>query len=143
MKEVFLVEDHDEVLRIWRKKNINGLDLVHLDAHIDFGFFIAKPPEKLINEARSVKELKKRLEYTLNYLHYERDFDKQINIGNYIYPAICEGMINNFYWVVPGRAKEFKKSSKTIKRILRQITRYEDNKKIIQDERSGIISTHL
>ena len=48
MSGVFLVEDHNEVLKIWREEGINGLDLVHLDAHIDFGFYLAKPPERLI-----------------------------------------------------------------------------------------------
>lgn len=76
MNEVFLVEDHDEVLKVWKKKNIKGFDLIHLDAHIDFGFFIAKPLDELLKEAKSVKDLKKRLEYTLNFLHFEKDFDK-------------------------------------------------------------------
>lgn len=142
MNKVFLVEDHDEVLKLWRRQGIKGLDLVHLDAHIDFGYFFAKPPEKLLKEAKSLKDLKARLEYSLNYLHYERDFNKQINIGNYIYPAIEEGIVNNFYWVIPGKSKEFKRSHKTIKRILRQIARFADNKRLsIEDDRNGIIST--
>ncbi len=29
MSEIFLVEDHDEVLKIWRRKNIQGLDLIY------------------------------------------------------------------------------------------------------------------
>ena len=125
MSEVFLVEDHDEVLKIWRKKNIQGLDLIHLDAHIDFGFYSAKPLEKLINEARSVKDFKKRLEYALNFLHYERNFNKQINIGNYIYPAMDEGIVKNIYWVIPGRLKEFKESYKVIKNMLKDFLRQE------------------
>ena len=35
--EIFLVEDHHEVLRIWKKEKIRSLDLVHIDGHIDFG----------------------------------------------------------------------------------------------------------
>jgi len=125
MKEVFLVEDHDEVLRIWRKKDINGLDLVHLDAHIDFGFHPAKPIEKIIKTARNLKELKSNLEYTLSFLHYERDFAKQTNIGNYIYPAMEEGIVHNFYWVIPGGIKEFRESAKIIKNILKGFSKQE------------------
>lgn len=141
MSQVFLVEDHDEVLKIWKKQNIKGLDLVHLDAHIDFGFFPAKPPEKLLTEAKSLKDLKNRLEYMLNFLHYEKNFNKQINIGNYVYPAIYEGIVNNFYWVVPGESQEFKDSAKTIKRILKNIKAFEDNKKAVPEEKTGVIST--
>ena len=97
MNNIFLIEDHDEVLKLWREKNIKGLDLVHIDAHIDFGFHPAKPIGKIFNEARSLKELKRGLEYSLAFMHYEKDFDKQSNIGNYIYPAIEENIVKNFW----------------------------------------------
>lgn len=121
MNRIFLIEDHDEVLNIWRDKKIKGLDLVHIDAHIDFDFHPAKPLKQIVNEARSVKELKRSLEYSLAFMHYEKDFDKQTNIGNYIYPALEEGIVNNFYWIVPGRMKEFKEASKLIRNILRNL----------------------
>lgn len=140
MNNLFLVEDHDEVLKIWRRQNIKGLDLVHLDAHIDFGLYPARPIEKLINQAKSIKDLKISLERALNFLHYEKDFNKQVNIGNYIYPAMDEGIVNNFYWVIPGGLKEFKKSSKTVKNILKGIARYENNKRIVLEDSNGMIS---
>jgi tetratricopeptide (TPR) repeat protein len=118
-----LIEDHDQALRVWRNKKIKGLDLVHIDAHIDFGIQPAKPVEKIVNEARSLKELKRNLEYSLAFMCYEKDFDKQTNIGNYIYPAMEEGIVKNFYWVVPGRLKEFKQSTKSIKDILENISK--------------------
>lgn len=141
MNNVFLVEDHDDVLKIWRKQNIKGIDLVHLDAHIDFGFYSANPIEKVIKEAKSVEDLKRKLEHSLNFLHYEKDFNKQANIGNYIYPAMEEGMVNNFYWVVPGRPEEFKKSRKTIKNILKEIIRFQSGKNDILNKENGAIST--
>ena len=49
MNKVFVIEDHDEVLKIWRRKKIKSLDLVHVDAHIDFGFHAAKPIETIFN----------------------------------------------------------------------------------------------
>lgn len=121
MNKIFLIEDHDQALKIWRENNFQGVDLVHLDAHIDFGIQKAEPIERIIKEAGSLKELKANLEYSLAFKHYESDFDKQTNIGNYIYPAMKEGIVDNFYWVIPGGLKEFRKSKKLINRILKDI----------------------
>jgi tetratricopeptide (TPR) repeat protein len=128
MKNVYLIEDHDEALKVWRRIGVKSCDLVHIDAHIDFGFRAAEPLEKVINEAKSLKELKQRLEYSLSFLNYEKDFRKQTNIGNYIYPAIEENIVNNVYWVIPGRIDEFKKSKKLIRGILRDISKGDGRK---------------
>jgi hypothetical protein len=120
---ISLIEDHHEALKIWREKKFKRLDLVHIDAHIDFGFHPAKPIKRIMDEAKSIKELKKNLEYSLAYIRYERDFEKQTNIGNYIYPAMEEGIVKDFYWVVPGKAKDFKKSFKIIKGILKSLAK--------------------
>ncbi len=123
MKNISLIEDHDEASKIWRKKKIRNLDLVHLDAHIDFGLQQVKPLKKIFNEAGSLKELKRSLEQSLSFMHYERDFDKQTNIGNYVYPAMEEGVVGDFYWVVPGGMKEFKQSNKFIENVLKGLLR--------------------
>lgn len=102
MNKIFLIEDHNEALRVWRENNVKGFDLVHIDAHIDFGFYQAKPVEQVMKEAKTLEELKNGLEQGLSFQRYESDFEKQVNIGNYIYPAMREGIINDFYWVVPG-----------------------------------------
>lgn len=136
MNKIFLIEDHHEALKIWREKEVKNLDLVHIDAHIDFGFHPARPIKKIINEARSLKELKKGLEYSLAFTHYEKDFDKQTDVGNYIYPAMQEGIVKNFYWVVPGGLKEFKESYKSIKNIVGNLT-----KNTFRLGSRGIIST--
>jgi len=125
---ITLIEDHHEALGIWRKKGFKGLPLVHIDAHIDFGFHPAKPIQKIFNEAKNLKELKRGLEYSLAFLHYERDLNKQTNIGNYICPAIQEGIVQDFYWVVPGGLKEFKESAKPIKNILKSVLREDSSK---------------
>lgn len=121
MNKIFLVEDHDGGLNIWRKNKVQGLDLAHIDAHIDFGFHPAKPLKQIVDQARSLKELKKGLEHSIAFMRYEKDFDKQTNIGNYIYPAMREGMVANFYWVVPGRLKEFNAAAGFIRNILRNL----------------------
>lgn len=142
MSEVVLIEDHDEALKVWRKKKIKDLDLVHIDAHIDFGFYPAKSIEQVVRSARNLKELKKGLEYSLAFMRYEKDFDKQTNIGNYIYPAIQESIVKNLYWVVPGGLKEFKESGKFIKGIVKSLISRERQKAEVKKENGGgIIST--
>lgn len=138
--KISIIEDHDYALKVWRGRAVKGLDLVHLDAHIDFSFHPARPVEKVIKDAKSVKELKEKLEYAISFLHYEKDFNKQTDIGNYIYPAMEEGIVRNFYWVVPGRKNEFNKSGKAVRNIFKQIMRDEGNKGNILEDANGIIS---
>ena len=146
---LFLIEDHDEALKIWRKKKIPGLDLVHIDAHIDFGFHPAQRIDKVFKSARTFKQLRSNLEYTLNYAHYERDFAKQTNIGNYIYPAMEEGIVRDFYWVIPGRMPEFKKAARVIKNIVKGLLRQDRHNFRSASEaarikfKKGIVSVNL
>lgn len=140
-KNVFLIEDHDAALKIWRQKDLKNLDLVHIDAHIDFGFYQAKPIDNIIREAKTLKELKSDLEYSLAYQQYENNLDKQTNIGNYIYPAMREGIVKNFYWVIPGGLKEFRESLKIIKNIIRNLTRQRHYS--TDNGEKGIISTEI
>ena len=120
---ISLIEDHHEALNIWRRKNLRRVDLIHIDAHIDFGFYPAKPKEQIIREAKTLNQLKRELEKSLLYQRYQKDFDRQANIGNYIYPAMCEGIVKDFYWVIPGKLKEFKSSLKFIKGILKNFAK--------------------
>lgn len=142
INKISLIEDHHEALKIWRGKGLKGLDLVHIDAHIDFGFQPAKPIKEIFNKAISLKELKRNLEYTLAFRHFENDFDRQTNIGNYIYPAMAEGIVKDFYWVVPGGMKEFKESRKIIKGMLKSFSR-QDTCPSRYTLKEGIISAEL
>jgi hypothetical protein len=118
---ISLIEDHDEALAVWRRERVKNLDLVHIDAHIDFGYHRARPVAKVFSEARSLKELKKGLEQSLAFRHYESDFDKQTNIGNFIYPAMAEDIVRDLYWVIPGGLKEFRGSFRGIHKLIRNL----------------------
>lgn len=146
-KNIKLIEDHDEALNLWRQEGFSGIDLVHVDAHIDFGFPVAKPAMQVFKEAKSIGELKKGLEQSIAFSHYEPDFDKQTNIGNYIYPAMREGIVRDFYWVIPGRLKEFRQSLKIIRKIIKNLMRQdsclEDGRRKTKDGKNGIISARL
>lgn len=52
---IALIEDHHEALRVWREKKVKSLDLVHIDAHLDFGFHTAKPIKQVIDEAKVLR----------------------------------------------------------------------------------------
>jgi len=149
MTNVHLIENHDEALKIWRKQGIKNFDLVHIDAHMDFGFHLARSIKEIINEAKSLKNLKKDLEASLAYLHYEQDFTRQTNIGNYIYPATKEGIVRNFYWIIPGQEKEFRQSLKSIKKLFRNLLKCDPHQlrctpdAICYRPQAGIISTKL
>jgi tetratricopeptide (TPR) repeat protein len=120
-KNIAIIEDHHEALRVWRRKGLKGLTLVHIDAHMDFGFHPAKPIQEAINEARSIKGLKRNLEYALLFKRFHKDLDIQTNIGNYIYPAMRDGIVRDFYWVIPGGIREFEQSRKWIKALIRNL----------------------
>ncbi|MBN1492824.1 MAG: UPF0489 family protein [Candidatus Omnitrophica bacterium] len=145
MAKIFLIEDHDEALKVWRDNQIKGLDLVHIDAHMDFGFHQAQPIDTIFNTATSVKELKQKLEYTLAFKQYQSDLDKQTNIGNYIYPAIEAEIVKDFYWIVPGGSKEFKESTVFIKRILRNLAKRDPSNRgrLSYTLNQGIFETEL
>lgn len=117
-KEIILIEDHNQALDAWRSKSFKNIPLVHLDAHIDFGFYHVKPIEQVMGEAKSIADLKRQLEATLLYKRYCDDFEKQLNIGNYIYPAVRDGIVNKFYWIIPGGEKKFKKGLKELNRSI-------------------------
>jgi tetratricopeptide (TPR) repeat protein len=123
MNRIFIFEDHDQSLTIWKKYKVRGLDLVHVDAHIDFGLPDAEDIATIVTQANSIKELKARLETSIAFQKYEDDFSKLINIGNYIYPAMRDGLVRDLYWVVPGDKKEFAASLAFIVSLLKAILR--------------------
>ena len=116
---IYLKDNHDEALKVWRKLGVKNLDLVHVDAHLDFALHPARQPEEILAQATTIKQLKENLEYALCFQQYEKNLDKQTNIGNYIYPAMRDGLVRNFWWVIPGTSNDLDKNYKGIKRIIR------------------------
>jgi len=117
--DTYLVEDHHQVLDIWRKQKINNIDLIHIDAHIDFEVFNAPDITSAFYSSRSVAELKKNLENTLCFIEYEPQINKQTDIGNYIYPAMMEKIINDFWWIIPGCRFQLNKNFNLLNRIIK------------------------
>lgn len=126
MNNIFLIENHNEALNIWRRNGIKNIDLLHIDAHIDLDFPQIKPLEKIVNQANNLKDLKKNLEYNLYLKYYKKGFDKfdkKVDSGNYIYKACSEGIVRDFYWVIPAKRGEFKKIEKMLVRYIKYLAK--------------------
>lgn len=116
---VKLIENHNQAYYFWKKLGISNKPLIHFDAHIDFNFHPAKPLRQTLEEAKSKQGLLRQLSQNLAYKQLNIKEESLTNIGNYIYPAIRDGIVSDFYWVIPGERQEFKSSLKNLRHILR------------------------
>jgi len=142
-KHIFLIEDHYETLNVWRKLGAKNLALIHLDAHIDFGFQNVKETSLAIKEARSIAELKSELEKSILFKRKEFEFQGLTNIGNYIYPAMRDSIVKEFYWVIPGDKEEFRRCLKLLKRILKGLSLRDPKPSKPAIIRDGYLKTRL
>ncbi|MCU0651150.1 MAG: tetratricopeptide repeat protein [Candidatus Omnitrophica bacterium] len=104
-KEAVMMEDHDKAYLAWKERNVADRILVHIDAHIiDSGTYVGKTAVSmpLLNP-------------------YLKPRKKMVNIGNYICPAMMEGMVKKFYWVVPDKSWQTARGRRHISRQLRHI----------------------
>ncbi len=121
---IHLMEDHNEALEVWRQKEIRSRILVHVDAHMDVGSIPQKDPYEIL-EASNISEVNRLLEEEKNWNLTNKDFYSLVNIGNYIYPAIRDGLIKEFWWVVPDR--NFKKVGKYLQKYLKKMAKKDSN----------------
>jgi tetratricopeptide (TPR) repeat protein len=142
--DILLIEDHHEAYYAWRERRFKKMTLVHLDAHIDFGFQEVKDVPLILNEARSFSELKSQLEKAVLFRRKKFELEKLTHIGNYIYPAMRDGIVAEFYWVIPGDICEFRKCLGILKWLLRDLKKEDpcpaDAPPLIQP---GFIKTRL
>lgn len=116
--KIFLIEDHHQALEVWRKLRIKEAALIHIDAHVDFGFYALNSKLETLQTARCLTDLKKKLERLLLYEKYGKDLEQQANPANYIYPAMRDGIVRSFDWIVPGSRTDFRDSLLYFKKIL-------------------------
>src|SRR2546429_6125546 len=97
---VVMMEDHDGAYYAWKQAGVRGRILLHIDAHIDWAWIGDRDPRDLL-EARSLAEVESLLRERCLWNLSDRRPDDLIHIGNYIYPALKEGIVKEFYWIVP------------------------------------------
>src|SRR5438093_356055 len=92
--------DRRAVPRLVASAGIDGRILVHIDAHMDWAWIADKDPRDLL-QARSLTEVESVLKNRHLWNLSGRRSDELVHIGNYIYPALQEGIVKEFYWIVP------------------------------------------
>jgi tetratricopeptide (TPR) repeat protein len=124
ISNIFTIEDHNEAYDIWRNFRLKNKILVHIDAHIDFAYFPENNPLRLL-DSKSLQELKSLIKNEKIWNPSPDPKDTMPDIGDYIYPAIKEGIIGEFYWVVPDDFLDTNKKlaywKKRLARIIKKI----------------------
>jgi tetratricopeptide (TPR) repeat protein len=118
IENVHLFEDHDRAYDIWKAAGARDRVLVHFDGHLDFDWVPEHSARELL-AARSADELDSLLA-TVAAWHFDtRPFRQRISIANFLYPAITEGIIRRFIWVMPDPFWATERSRCAIRRGLR------------------------
>jgi tetratricopeptide (TPR) repeat protein len=89
------MEDHCHAYGLWKKEGFSNAICVHVDAHLDVmdrGFTMELLHK--VAQTRSVDDLQNCL--SPNYLPWGG-----VHCGNYLYPALKEGLVTHLVWVVP------------------------------------------
>ncbi|MBI5882380.1 MAG: UPF0489 family protein [Elusimicrobia bacterium] len=121
-RSTHLVEDHNEVLGVWRKLGLSGLPLIHLDAHIDFGWVPEKDITQIL-EAGTKAELDSLLASRPLWNPVETPKERLVTIGNFVCPAMQDGIVSEFYWVVPDGTLSSHKERRHVLRTLKRLAR--------------------
>lgn len=91
----FLFEDHCESYIHWKSKGLKNLCVIHVDAHLD------------VSEdglADDLLEKMKNCRTSFELEQFRRNDDilwGGFHPGNYLYPAIREGIVSKLVWVIP------------------------------------------
>jgi Tfp pilus assembly protein PilF len=127
-KAIVMMEDHDKAYQGWKEHGVRDRVLVHVDAHIDFGWIPEMDLDEIGSDGNDLNRISKEGPLLNPYL---KSRNKMLNIGNYICPAIRDGMVKKFYWVVPEAsfrsAQGLRHIIKQLKQLLR-IKRYAGGK---------------
>ena len=97
---VVMMEDHDGAYYAWKQAGLRDRIAVHIDAHIDFGWIPERDPEELL-ALRTLRELENQSSADSLWNFTGRPTDKLIDLGNYLNPALREGILRSAYWVAP------------------------------------------
>ena len=91
---IYVFDEHNDAFYFWHKAKHEGyinesIDLFHVDAHNDMG---------------RVEKFKKSIYFPDNskdgYLKYYENIAKnELDLGNFIMPAILNGLIKNVYFI--------------------------------------------
>lgn len=121
MKNIITIEDHHESYWAWKKRKFQNKIILHLDAHVDFGWFEVKEPAQILKEAKTLSEIKNFLEKKILFSRYEKTDEKLYTIGNYLYPALRDKIAKEIYWVIPGNYEKNQEDLKGAEKLLQRL----------------------
>ncbi|NIM59464.1 MAG: hypothetical protein GTO16_11065 [Candidatus Aminicenantes bacterium] len=139
-ERIFQIENHNLAFSVWQKERIRDRILIHIDSHLDFGWIPDKKLYKILlsNSLREENPLSSR---KVHWYQHEKEIMKTVNTGNYLYPALKDGVIRELYWVVPDKIWDMPEERAIIKKIFRQILEKNPKEKaapILSDENTMI-----
>lgn len=120
IERIVLMENHNLAFSVWQKESTRDRILIHIDAHLDFGWIPDKKLYKILlsnslNEENSPSG-KKPLWY-----QEEQEIMKIVDTGNYLYPTLKDGLISELYWVVPDKIWDIPEERAIIKKTFQRI----------------------
>src|SRR3990167_3420610 len=125
-KQAVLMENHNDALLWWRKTEQKNRILVHIDSHFDFAWITDKDPQEILN-AKTLSDFKASAKENLFWNLSNKKKDELTHIGNYIYPAIKENIVREFYWVVPDSLFFSKKRLRHFKKEIDDIIKFNED----------------
>jgi Flp pilus assembly protein TadD len=97
---IVMMEDHDGAYHAWKRAGARQRVLVHIDGHLDWAWMPDKQPSELL-AAPTLRDVDAMLREPWLWNVSARRPSELMHIGNYINPALRDGMVRHFYWVVP------------------------------------------
>ena len=94
------MEDHVQAYDTWKAAGVRDRILVHIDGHLDFDWIADRSPEELL-AAGSSAELDRLLTQVSAWNLDGRSPRERVTSANFIYPAIRDGLVREFFWVMP------------------------------------------
>lgn len=117
---IVLMENHNLAFSVWQREKTRNRILIHIDAHLDFGWIPDKKLYKILLSNSLCEENPPSGRKPLWYQE-EQEIMKTVNTGNYLYPALKDGVIRELYWVVPDKIWDMPEEWAIIKKIFQQI----------------------
>lgn len=89
------MEDHCDAYVFWKQHGVTGRTCVHVDAHLDVSEAgLSQATLEALAKAKTPEEIEAHR--VSNYLPWGG-----FHCGNYLYPALREGLVTRLIWVVP------------------------------------------
>ena len=122
------MENHNDALSEWRKSGQKDRILVHVDTHFDFAWITDRDPLEMLN-VKSLSDFKEIAKKNPFWNFSGRKKDELTHIGNYIYPAIKENIVREFFWVVPDSLFRSRRKLMGLKREIDEIIKLNPEEK--------------